>query len=45
MRAADLSYGEIAEALGITVGAAKVRVYRARVRVLRARRQEEQPCK
>ena len=45
MRAADLSYGEIAEALGITVGAAKVRVHRARVRVLRARQQEEQPCK
>lgn len=43
MRAADLSYGEIAESLHITVGAAKVRVHRARVRVLRAR--EEQSWK
>ena len=43
MRAADLSYAEIAQSLDITVAAAKVRVHRARVRVLRAR--EEQSCK
>ena len=43
MRAADLSYAEIAQSLGISVAAAKVRVHRARVRVLRAR--EEQSCK
>ena len=43
MRAADLSYAEIAQSLDISVAAAKVRVHRARVRVLRAR--EEQSCK
>jgi RNA polymerase sigma-70 factor (ECF subfamily) len=43
MRAADLSYAEIAQSLNITVTAAKVRVHRARVRALRAR--EEQSCK
>ena len=43
MRAADMSYAEIAESLDITVAAAKVRVHRARVRVLRGR--EEQSCK
>jgi RNA polymerase sigma-70 factor, ECF subfamily len=43
MRAADISYAEIAQSLDITVAAAKVRVHRARVRVLRAR--EEQSCK
>ena len=43
MRAADMSYTEIAHSLNITVAAAKVRVHRARVRVLRAR--EEFSCK
>jgi len=43
MRAADMSYSDIAESLNITVAAAKVRVHRARVRVLRAR--EEQSWK
>lgn len=43
MRAADMSYAEIAQSLDITVTAAKVRVHRARVRVLRAR--EEPSCK
>jgi RNA polymerase sigma-70 factor, ECF subfamily len=43
MRAADLSYAEIAGSLNISVAAAKVRVHRARVRVLRA--QEEQSWK
>ena len=43
MRAADMSYAEIAQSLDITVAAAKVRVHRARVRVLRAR--EEQSCR
>ena len=41
MRAADLSYVEIAGSLGISVAAAKVRVHRARVRLLRARAEEE----
>lgn len=43
MRAADMSYAEIAQSLTISVTAAKVRVHRARVRALRAR--EEQSCK
>ncbi|HEU4927772.1 MAG TPA: sigma-70 family RNA polymerase sigma factor [Vicinamibacterales bacterium] len=43
MRAADMSYAEIAQSLNISVTAAKVRVHRARVRALRAR--EEQSCK
>jgi len=43
MRAADMSYAEIAQTLEISVGAAKVRVHRARVRALRA--QEEQSWK
>jgi RNA polymerase sigma-70 factor (ECF subfamily) len=41
MRAAGLSYAEIAQGLGITTGAAKVRVHRARVRALRQRAQED----
>ena len=45
MRAADLSYTEIARALNLTVGAAKVRVHRARARVLRARELEKQSCR
>jgi RNA polymerase sigma-70 factor (ECF subfamily) len=45
MRAADLSYVEIAESLGITVAAAKVRVHRARVRLVRARAEEESSWK
>jgi RNA polymerase sigma-70 factor (ECF subfamily) len=43
MRAAGLSYAEIAQALDITVTAAKVRIHRARVRVIRA--QEAQSCR
>jgi RNA polymerase sigma-70 factor (ECF subfamily) len=43
MRAAEMSYAEIAQSLEISVAAAKVRVHRARVRILRAR--EEQSCK
>ena len=43
MRAAGLSYAEIAQSLNITVAAAKVRIHRARVRVLRA--QEGQSCR
>ena len=43
MRAAEMSYAEIAQSLEISVAAAKVRVHRARVRILRAR--EEQSWK
>ena len=43
MRVAGLSYAEIAQALGITVTAAKVRIHRARVRVIRA--QEAESCR
>jgi RNA polymerase sigma-70 factor (ECF subfamily) len=43
MLVAGLSYVEIAQALGITVTAAKVRIHRARVRVIRA--QEAQSCR
>ena len=43
MRVAGLSYAEIAQALDITVTAAKVRIHRARVRVIRA--QEAQSCR
>ena len=43
LRAAGLSYAEIAQALGITMTAAKVRIHRARVRVIRA--QEAQSCR
>ena len=43
MRAAGLPYAEIAQSLGISVAAAKVRIHRARVRVLRA--QEAQSWK
>ncbi len=45
MRAADLSYSEIAQSLGTSVAAAKVRVHRARIRLVRARAQEEQSWK
>jgi RNA polymerase sigma-70 factor (ECF subfamily) len=40
MRAADLSYEDIGRSLGISAGAAKVRVHRARVRLLRKRDEE-----
>jgi RNA polymerase sigma-70 factor (ECF subfamily) len=39
----ELSYEEIASALGISVTAAKVRVHRARVRLARAGSQEGEP--
>ena len=45
MRAADMSYAEIAESLDITIAAAKVRVHRARARVLRARAQDDPSCR
>ena len=45
MRAGGVSYEDISRALGITVGAAKVRVHRSRARLLRLRDVEEQPWK
>jgi RNA polymerase sigma-70 factor (ECF subfamily) len=45
MRAGGVSYDDISRALGITVGAAKVRVHRSRARLLRLRDVEEQPWK
>lgn len=41
MRAGDVSYEDIARALGISVGAAKVRVHRSRARLLRLRDMED----
>lgn len=41
MRAGDVSYEDIARALGISVSAAKVRVHRSRARLLRLRQKEE----
>ena len=43
MRAGGVSYDDIGRALGISVGAAKVRVHRSRARLLRLRDVEEQP--
>jgi RNA polymerase sigma-70 factor (ECF subfamily) len=40
MRAGDVSYEDIARTLGISVGAAKVRVHRSRARLLRLREKE-----
>lgn len=45
MRAGGVSYDDIGRALGISVGAAKVRVHRSRARLLRLRDVEEQPWK
>lgn len=45
MRAGDVSYEDIARALGISVGAAKVRVHRSRARLMRLRDMEESSWK
>jgi RNA polymerase sigma-70 factor (ECF subfamily) len=45
MRAGGVSYEDIARALGISTGAAKVRVHRSRARLLRLRNVEESSCK
>jgi RNA polymerase sigma-70 factor (ECF subfamily) len=45
MRAGDVSYEDIARALGISVGAVKVRVHRSRAKLLRLRDQEESSWK
>lgn len=45
MRAGGVSYEDIGRALGISVGAAKVRVHRSRARLLRMRDLEESPCR
>jgi RNA polymerase sigma-70 factor (ECF subfamily) len=45
MRAGGISYEDIARLLGVSVGAAKVRVHRSRARLQRLRTQEESTWK
>jgi RNA polymerase sigma-70 factor (ECF subfamily) len=45
MRAGDMSYEDIARALGVSGGAAKVRVHRSRARLARLRNMEPSSCK